>query len=486
MGICNSKKLTITVNVSPQNSQAHNSKYTFVKCLGEGASCQVHEVHDQNGEPYALKILNKKQPNNEMLYLNEIEILKKIKHPNILCFVDSFEDNASYRIISKLCTGGELFDRVKLGYFSEKVAAKLTQEMLRALDYCHSHDIIHRDLKPENFVFETDDSDSPMKLIDFGCARIAADDVVVKDVAGSPYYVAPEVLSRNVRTGKIWKASDMWSVGIIIFLFVCGFPPFNARNQESMFAKIQRGKYRFPAKKDVGFEISDSVKELISKLLDMDPGKRLTARQAYAHPWVQGDTAPEALLPTSIIDGLSNFRKSCRLKKAIARVMANRMSCQDEEKLRTAFARFDKNNDGHLGPNEITSLMAYLGKNEVDANHFYKEIDEDGDSNISYKELALGVEMARLASKSSVKQHVTFKLFDTDDNGFVDADELSKMCDGISVDEAAQMIREVDGDNDGRVNFDEWIKAMGTFKAITKSKKTKGISFNLTDVNECE
>jgi serine/threonine protein kinase len=135
-----------------------------------------------------MKIMDKSESYNKTLWENETLILQTLRHQNVLEWVESYEDKRTYHLLTVLCQGGELFDRVKNGSFSEKVAARLTREMLQALAYCHSHNIVHRDLKPENFVFDSPSDDSNMKLIDFGCAKSAADDEVINDVAGSPYY----------------------------------------------------------------------------------------------------------------------------------------------------------------------------------------------------------------------------------------------------------------------------------------------------------
>lgn len=188
---------------------------------------------------FAMKIMDKSEAYNKVLWENETLILQTLRHPNILEWVESYEDKKTFHILTTLCLGGELFDRVKNGSFSEKVASRLAREMLQALDYCHKHNVVHRgrnrwectigmmrqhlpsrcvktgrpradplflpsfpaDLKPENYVFTSQDESSPMRLIDFGCAKVAADDEVISDVAGSPYYCSPEVGSPQAGAG---------------------------------------------------------------------------------------------------------------------------------------------------------------------------------------------------------------------------------------------------------------------------------------------
>lgn len=438
--------------------------YVVSKVLGAGASCQVlAATRKSTRQMCAMKIIEKKggpeAAENEVLYKNEIKILTNLKHPNIVEFIENFEDNEKYYLVTGLCAGGELFDRVSEGSFSERVASRLTRQMLLALNHCHQRDISHRDLKPENFVFESSAQESPMKLIDFGCAIQAADDEVINDVAGSPYYVAPEVLNPNFkRTGKVWKASDMWSIGVIVFLFVHGYPPFNGEKQEQIFQKIKIGRFKFA--RDI--DLSQSVKDFIEKLLVMKPEKRMTAAEALAHPWIAqaAEVAPDTPLSANVVESLNQFRVQCRLKKAVARIMANRMTEEDKKQLENAFKKFDLNGDGRLGPDEIAAMMKSLGRNEADAKEFMQNVDDNNDGVISKEEFATSVAMGKLNNHDDMKQ--TFSLFDKDGDGYVTAAELEKMC-NLPPEQAKQMIKEVDVNGDGQISFQEWMSAMSGF-----------------------
>jgi len=442
-------------------------RFEIVKVLGEGASCKVVSAREKaTNRMLAMKIMDKSESYNRVLWENETLILRTLRHNNILQWVDSYEDKRTYHLLTVLCQGGELFDRVKNGSFSEKVAARLTKEMLQALHYCHQHNIVHRDLKPENFVFDTPAEDAPMRLIDFGCAKVAGDDEVIADVAGSPYYVSPEVLSESaVRTGRVWRAADMWSVGVIIFLLVCGYPPFNGDSQEKIFKKIKRGKFRFPKASDAegqgGINLSDSVKSLITDLLQMAPSDRLTAEAALRHPWVSGDAAPDAPLPSVVVDALSAFRSKMRLKKAVARVLAHHMTDDDRENLAATFKRFDVNSDGQLGPGEIAALMRHI---KVDApdheiQKLVDDMDEDQDGGVSMDEFATHVTMGQLG-KDKAQIKATFDMFDLDHDGFITHKEIEKVCDFLTPDATLALIKEVDANNDGKINFAEWLSAM--------------------------
>jgi calcium-dependent protein kinase len=157
--------------------------------------------------------------------------------------------------------------------------------MLNSLDYCHTKGIIHRDLKPENFVFDTKDDFSYMRLIDFGVAAEVAEYAVVISVARSPHYAAPEVVDAGYqRTGSMWKACDMWSIGVITYLLVCGRPPFNGESPAKISSKIKAGKWNFPEHQR--HKLSEEVKEFITRCLDPSWRSRLTAVQALKHRWI--------------------------------------------------------------------------------------------------------------------------------------------------------------------------------------------------------
>jgi len=435
------------------------SKYEKKEVLGVGASCKVVSVQDIHGKRYAMKVMDKREAINKTLFENEKRILNVLKHPNVLEFVEAFEDKDAYNIVTVLCQGGELFDRVKNGQFTEKVAARLAREMVSAIAYCHRNNVVHRDLKPENFVFEEHREESTMKLIDFGCALIVKDDDVVPDVAGSPYYVAPEVLGDYIkRTGSVWKAADMWSVGIIIFLFVCGYPPFNGDNQERIFSHIRKGRYKFPPASHT--RLSDSVKDLISKLLLRDPRQRLSAEKVLKHPWITGETATENIISNEVIKSLSTFRAHCKLKKAVGRMMTNRMTEKDREQFMSVFKQFDINGDGQLGSNEIAAMMKHLGLNKTEAQEWLKNVDDNGDGIISIDEFTTAAVVGKLGNSSNEEIKASFEIFDSDKDGFVTSKEIEKLCNFLTPEAAKQLISDVDTNGDGKINFQEWLSAM--------------------------
>jgi serine/threonine protein kinase len=217
-------------------------------------------------------------------------------HPSITQLVDVFEDNEYVHIVTDLCTGGELYDSIVQHAtanslncntisrgtccFPEVKAARLIYQLLDAVAYMHSQNIVHRDLKPENILLQTTDVDSPIKIIDFGMAREHnMDDPPMTRCLGTPYYIAPEVLRKNYD-----RSCDLWSVGIITYILLCGYPPFNGDDNKTIHAAILKEKYRFPVREWKG--TSKEARDFIRRLLQVDTRKRMTAEEALCHPWI--------------------------------------------------------------------------------------------------------------------------------------------------------------------------------------------------------
>merc|ERR1712137_1088831 len=261
-------------------------KYHVGDVLGRGAFSVVKEVTSKrSGRRYAVKIIDKKNVGQDMQRLRvEIDILTRVKHPNIINLKEIMEDDDTLYIITELVTGGELFDKiVDLGAYTESDAARLVAKMVSAIDYLHSMNIVHRDLKPENLLLKSEGDISEVKLADFGLSKIVSDGVqkqMMQTACGTPGYVAPEVLTADGYDKEV----DLWSIGVITYILLCGFPPFYNEHLPILFEAIMQADYDYP--EDYWDEISDTAKNFIDRLLVVDPQKRMTTAQALAHPWL--------------------------------------------------------------------------------------------------------------------------------------------------------------------------------------------------------
>lgn len=210
--------------------------YTIGEVVGSGAFASVRKVKSKtNGQIRALKIIKKqKNQNSARMYL-EVEILKKLIHPNIMQIFEFYEDKKNFYIITEFCEGGELFDKIiEKGSFSENEAAWIMKQLLSAVNYIHSNNIVHRDLKPENILLDTK-KDNIIKIIDWGTARFFDRNKKMNRINGTPYYIAPEVLAE-----KYDEKCDIWSCGVIMYIMLCGYPPFNAESDDLILEKIKK------------------------------------------------------------------------------------------------------------------------------------------------------------------------------------------------------------------------------------------------------
>ncbi|OBZ81914.1 Calcium/calmodulin-dependent protein kinase type 1D [Choanephora cucurbitarum] len=265
------------------------------KTLGIGSFAVVKKcVHRSTEQPYALKIILKKAiAGKEHMLSSELDILKQVRHPNIVSMHQLYESKDAVYIVTDLASGGELFQQLlKKGSYTEKDASNLTRQMLQGLHYLHERDIVHRDMKPENLLFQTTADQANLMITDFGLSKILrARDDILTTACGTPGYVAPEVL---LQTGHN-KPVDLWSVGVILFTLLSGYTPFWGEDQATLFQSIISGQYEYD--EEYWSTISSSAKDLIDRLLTFDPNKRITAKEALEHPWIIG--SKEADLPSS-------------------------------------------------------------------------------------------------------------------------------------------------------------------------------------------
>ena len=246
----------------------------------------------------------------------EVEILSQSDHPNVVRLHEIYENQEYMFLVMELMYGGELFDRiVEKESYTEKEAADTIRPIVDSIRYCHDMGIVHRDLKPENLLYETSDEHAVIKISDFGLARFLPNDALASTACGTPGYVAPEILE-----GKGYgQEVDYWSIGIVLYILLCGFPPFFEEDNVKLFETIKQGKYEFPC--PFWDDISDMAKDLIAKLLVVDPKERLNADQILDHPWIKGDDNPLNELDSAKVK-IAEFNARRKLKKATYSIIA--------------------------------------------------------------------------------------------------------------------------------------------------------------------
>eukprot|EP00007_Cunea_sp_BSH-02190019_P006559 CAMPEP_0174244000 /NCGR_PEP_ID=MMETSP0417-20130205/33629_1 /TAXON_ID=242541 /ORGANISM="Mayorella sp, Strain BSH-02190019" /LENGTH=444 /DNA_ID=CAMNT_0015323615 /DNA_START=20 /DNA_END=1350 /DNA_ORIENTATION=+ len=268
------------------------SKYYITRSLGAGAFAEVKLGKNKStGAQFAIKIIkkNKMKPIRKRdVLMEEVNILKKVDHLNIIKIEEVIDTEDKLYLVLELVTGGELFEFiVKYGTVPEDTTRILMKQMLEALYYLHENGIAHRDLKPENVLLK-DDTYSEIKISDFGLSRVVGEQSFMSTMCGTPQYLAPEVLN-NPAVGKGYdKAVDLWSLGVIMYTMLAGYNPFDdpASGEEgpSVFDQVRLGEYTFP--EEEWDRVSAGAKDLVRKLMTVDPAKRITAEEALQHPWI--------------------------------------------------------------------------------------------------------------------------------------------------------------------------------------------------------
>eukprot|EP01116_Phalansterium_solitarium_P021315 TRINITY_DN657_c0_g2_i1.p1 TRINITY_DN657_c0_g2~~TRINITY_DN657_c0_g2_i1.p1 ORF type:complete len:329 (-),score=88.56 TRINITY_DN657_c0_g2_i1:287-1273(-) len=296
MGCFGSKEKQGDVSSEKKSSQVAETKtveacYEISDELGRGAFSVVKRAkRKSDGQPFAIKFVDKKavEPQDLMLLAREIDIMKKVSHPNVLKLVEIFDSTDTIALVMELITGGELFYRiVERGNYSEQDARAIVRQMLQGVSYLHSQGVAHRDLKPENLLCADDDPQlQPFRVViaDFGLSKAFDSGEKLETSCGTPDYVAPEVITAE---SSYDKSVDMWSCGVITYVLLCGYSPFASESQTGLFDKIIKAHYSFPDNE--WRYVSDEAKDFIRHLLLKEPSKRLTAAQCLEHAWLTSD-----------------------------------------------------------------------------------------------------------------------------------------------------------------------------------------------------
>ncbi|XP_035855991.1 serine/threonine-protein kinase DCLK2 isoform X2 [Sander lucioperca] len=307
-------------------------KYKVGKVIGDGNFAVVKEcVERSTGKEFALKIIDKaKCTGKEHLIENEVAVLRKVKHPNIIMLIEEVDTPSELYLVMELVKGGDLFDAItSSAKYTERDAGVMVYNLAGALKYLHSTNIVHRDIKPENLlVFEYPDGTKSLKLGDFGLATVVEGPLYT--VCGTPTYVAPEIISESGYGLKV----DIWAAGVITYILLCGFPPFRSESnlQEDLFEQILMGQLDFPS--PYWDNITDSAKELIGKMLQVNAEARYTAQDILSHPWVTDDTVMEKNMQMEVTGKLkTHFNTAPKHNNTTAAVSVIMSTALDKETL---------------------------------------------------------------------------------------------------------------------------------------------------------
>ncbi|MCO5557586.1 hypothetical protein L7F22_011152 [Adiantum nelumboides] len=437
--------------------------YILGRRLGQGQFGTTYLcVERATGKEYACKAISKRKLVSQEDVddvRRELHILHHLSgHLNIVTIKGAYEDSTHVHLVMELCAGGELFDRiVQRGHYSERQARDLLRTIVRVVETCHSHGVMHRDLKPENFLFANPSEDAPLKTIDFGLSVFFKPGEVFRDVVGSPYYVAPEVLRK-----RYGIQADVWSAGVILYILLSGVPPFWAETDQGIFEQVLQGHLDFVSKPWP--EISESAKDLIRNMLNPNVSERFTAFQVLCHPWIQEDSvAPDRPLDPAILSRMKQFIAMNKMKKIALRVIAERLSEEEIAGLKETFKMMDADDSGAITFEELKVGLERLGSglmdNEVQTIMDAADIDKSG--SIDYQEfITATLNLNKIEREENL--FAAFAYFDKDGSGFITVDEIQQACLDHRIGDAEidQIIRDIDQNNDGSIDYGEFVAMM--------------------------
>ncbi|KAG6403989.1 hypothetical protein SASPL_136223 [Salvia splendens] len=517
-----------------------SDKYILGRELGRGEFGVTYLCTDrETREALACKSISKKKLHTAVDVEDvrrEVAIMSSLPdHLNVVKLRATYEDSEAVHLVMELCEGGELFDRiVARGHYSERAAAGVARTVAEVVRMCHQHGVMHRDLKPENFLFANKKENSALKAIDFGLSVFFKPGEKFSEIVGSPYYMAPEVLKRNYG-----PEVDIWSAGVILYILLCGVPPFWAESEQGVALAILRGVIDF--KREPWPQVSETAKSLVRQMLEPDPKKRLTAQQVLGemnfgdfrdcskvftvldypvadrhvvmykelafvywapltapesnelpyHPWIQNaKKASNVPLGDVVRARLKQFSVMNRFKKRALRVIAEHLSVEEIEVIRDMFALMDTDNDGKVTFDELKTGLRKVGSQlaEPEMRLLMDVADVDGNGVLDYGEfVAVTIHLQRMENDEHFRR--AFMFFDKDGSGYIELDELREAL----VDESGEtdvevlndIMREVDTDKDEKISYEEFVAMMKTGTDWRKASRQysrerfKSLSLNL-------
>ncbi|XP_009394399.2 calcium-dependent protein kinase 20 [Musa acuminata AAA Group] len=441
------------------------SRYDLGQELGRGEFGVTYLCTDKaTGELFACKSISKKKLRTVVDIEDvrrEVEIMRHLPtHPNIVSLKDTYEDEGAVHLVMELCEGGELFDRiVARGHYTERAAAMVIRTIVEVVQNCHTHGVMHRDLKPENFLFANKKENAPLKAIDFGLSVFFKPGERFTEIVGSPYYMAPEVLKRNYG-----PEVDVWSAGVILYILLCGIPPFWAETEQGIAQAIIRSVVDF--KREPWPKVSDTAKDLVKQMLDPDPKRCLTAQEVLDHPWLQNaKKAPNVNLGETVRARLQQFSVMNKLKKRALRVVAEHLSMEEVADIKDMFDKLDINKKGQLTLEDLKYGLHKLGHQmaDEDVKILMEAADVDGNGTLDYGEfVAISIHLKKIGNDEHL--HKAFQYFDQNKSGYIEIEELRDcLADDIGPNHEEvinAIICDVDTDKDGKISYEEFATMM--------------------------
>lgn len=447
--------------------------------LGSGSFGTVRRAaHRSTGAAVAVKSVRKMGgPGGEVqrrILDAEIAVLHRMDHPGIVRLHEVIEDSAFVHLAMELCLGGALLDAIiedEDNKFTERQAAVLMRQIVAPVSHMHARGACHRDLKLENFLLRDKCAidESIVKIVDFGLARWFTDGEPMTSKVGSRLYTAPEVAA-----GSYSQACDLWSCGVIAYILLCGRPPFQGKSDAEMAASIRSGSVSFP-QADWG-DVSDDAKNLIRRLLELDPSARLTAEEALEHVWMNNlaPAASSSALQVTELRSMQTFAQQNRLQKATRYWIAQRMNDSEIQHLRDMFEAMDQDHDGMVTFEQLRSVIEAQQKRQDgqptlqrNVTSMIENMERSGTSTgrINYTDFLA----ATLDKKHYQEERIcweAFQMFDRNGDGFISRQDLTQVLHSSEVETLLtsvvvdHILERHDTDGDGNIDFEDFLAMM--------------------------
>ena len=454
--------------------------YEVIKKIGEGGSAKVYKVKEKTtGLIRAMKQVEKSKLPDVKYFETEIKILALLDHPNIVRLFEVFEDPKNFYLIMELCEGGNLFSRLTNNKLKEKKAAIIMEQVVSAIAYCHEKGICHRDLKPQNILFYDESPNSQIKVVDFGISKIFDPSLTnlqndinnsgnnklkkMDSTIGTMHFFSPEVIK-----GSYNEKCDIWSLGIILYFLLCGYPPFAGDNDNQIIQNILTSKLTFP--KTEWKNVSDSAKDLISHMLCPEK-KRISAKEIMNHKWFKSKLKNQNLKIISFdFNKLNSYKNFNTFKKCILLFLASKLNPNEYSEIGEIFRKIDECKNGTINFDDFKNFIINNQDQEImggepdeEIQKKFLEIDIDKNNKIDFTEF-LAANLDSSIYKDKEKLRYAFDSFDIDKNGIINYEDIVNILKIENLYDSKKLAQELispnDINKDGKIDFEEFCKLM--------------------------
>ena len=426
------RKYTETENVTQAASLLKDirQEYRFKNQLGGGHFGTVrraYRISDKKNKNkfYAIKSIPMKNLScNIDDFIKEVDIISTLDHPNIIKFYETFHDDYFFHIVMELCQGKEIVQQMgNYGFIEEKKVVKIIFKVLLAIVHCHNRGVTHRDLKPENILFESEEKDAEIKLIDFGLSRKYDKEQKMHSILGTPYYVAPEVLK-----GEYDEKCDIWSIGAMTYLMLCGEPPFNGNSNNEIFKKIVKESIKFNSY--MWKNISKNAKDFVKLCLNKNSNKRPSASEALEHPWFKNvikKTHNFKKIKKEILLNIKDFNMNFQFQQMVLKYLVNNKLSHEEKQIFTAtFYALDFNHNGFIIEQDLKKVfdLFKIDIDEAQISHLFDVLSENKNLGLGFSEFIMaGIDKKSILTEENLND--AFDYFDINGTGDIEFDNLN-------------------------------------------------------------